>query len=143
MRDNQLSDQIAPTIVVVFDDLLGVREQVPDDLRHRIKKLLLGHGERWTISPDVEAAVSNLLWRLDANLEVVTFTAPEGRVADLLEAAHFPAMARATTSQDLARELAYRPDIIAVYHPYPEHQFRYGPKGRYITKDALNLIGKI
>lgn len=136
MLANDLSAEVMPTMVVIFDDLLGTR--------HERARRLRKPAQHWALHPETEAVCNDAMWRVDANLEVVTFTADEQEVTELLLAAFFPATCvRALSSEDLARETGWRQDMRAVYHPYPDHLLRYGPCGRLITKQTLGLIGKI
>jgi hypothetical protein len=41
----------------------------------------------------------------------------------------------------LARRLVYQPDIRSIYDPFPDHQFKYGAKGRILLPEDGTLFG--
>lgn len=153
MRGNEISNETAPTIIVVFDDLIGVRRTGPpsgyqtpggslmDRMVNRLRKTPppVAH---WDVDPLVAATLMRLFTVGQATIEVVEFCDQIATITDLLDDAHVPYASLQHTHPDhLARNLAYRPDVINVYHPYPAHVMKYGARGRLVTPPFRTMIG--
>jgi hypothetical protein len=145
MRHGDLSNKMLPRIVVVFEGKLGI---VPEDKRKSYSRLC--QKNRWReamkcyeLDELVLAKLLDLRWRLDMNVSIVTWLGEQAAaaIADLMDEQGIPiGNCFSSTPSKLSRELAYAPDIVAVYDPDPDHVFTYGSKGVILT-DA-NQIGR-
>lgn len=149
MERGEISNVTAPVSIVVFDGLLGVRLPVPEispinRLVRKLRKEPPSPEFRWEINRITADGMYQAFWR-GAAFEVVTFAGPAGVIEDLLARANVPyrGPVRQTTSEELARELAHRPDVARVYHAIPEHGLRYGARGLYLAPENRDKIGII
>jgi hypothetical protein len=134
-----------PRLVVVFEGAVGI---VPDDQRKLYAKLC--QKNKWWQAIDcyelnghMLSKLLDLRWRLDINVNLVTWLGDEAAEAiqERMDDEGIPVGGCfASTPSRLTRELAYAPDIVAVYDPDPDHVFTYGSKGVVLT-DA-NQIGR-
>lgn len=145
MKHGDLSAEVAPRIVIVFEGIVGILPD-PNDKKYlkAINKKLWAEAIRcWKL----DGRVLGLLWHLTANkslnIEVCTWLGPDmaEAIRDLLDEANVPVRdVWSSTPAKLSRELAYLPDIIKVYDPDPNHVFTYGGKGEYVT--TVSQIGR-
>ena len=145
MLKGDLSNKMLPRLVVVFEGAVGV---VPDDRRKSYFKLC--QKKRWQqaincyeLNDLMLSKLLDLRWRQDVNVNLVTWLGDEAAVAiqDRMDEEGIPVGGCfASTPSRLSRELAYAPDIIAVYDPDPDHIFTFGSKGIILTD--VNQIGK-
>jgi hypothetical protein len=133
-----------PRLLIVFEGAIGV---LPVDKQAAFDKAV--RKRRWWEAIDLyelnELILSKILdlhWRLDINITVVTWMGEDAELAISmrLDDEGIPVGTMSSSPNRLARELAYRPDIMAVYDPDPAHVFTYGGKGVVLT-DA-NQIGR-
>ena len=157
MFANDLDNTPVDRVIVIWDDLLGVRPKAeaeisapdPSDvpafelLRKALIKLrsINASHARWRINPLAEAACNHLNWAADVGVEIVTFdTEGQDEIERLLADSQVPYQDfYATTSEDLARNTAWRIDVQRIYTPNPEHRFRYGARTRVVSADACEI----
>jgi hypothetical protein len=151
MQGGDISNVGPPTIIVVFDDLIGHRrpglppEPSTPGQRWR-ERLRIGRtitpDTHWDLDPIVVSVLQRLFIMGRLTIDIVTFVPEVREIDDLLSAAEVPCGGVTYCAPDqLARRLAYRPDVTAVYHPYPEHGWKYGSRGRTVTPDLRTKIG--
>lgn len=145
MRDNDISNRAAARCAIVFEGALGF---LPKDKEREFGKLMeKGRWSDavglWEVNDYLARIIWDRVWRMDMNIDVVTFLGPDGfaeALAERLGSEDLPVNeVWATTPKILARKLPMMPDLIRVYDPYEQHQLYYGGKGKYLT-DA-NQIG--
>lgn len=136
MKDGDLSNKVAPRLLLVFEGALGFCN---DDRKYR---KLAGKGkwenalEYWVINPLMANRILWLYFKKDVNTEVVTFISEEfaDELTTRLDVEGIPIhRVWYTTPAALARRIAYMPDLAAVYDPEPTRWLTYGSKGVYIT----------
>lgn len=154
MLGNDISNVGLPAIVVIFDDLIGVRAAGPppgyqppgttllDKIANRLHRTPPPPAFHWEVDRLVAAALQRLFDTGSVNIDVVEFCDQVATITTLLDEAYVPYRSLQHTRPDhLARDLALRPDIAAVYHPYPEHGLKYGSRGRLVTPHLRTMIG--
>ena len=147
MQKGDISNEVVPRLLIVFEGLLGVLDTPKD----RAAELLARKAHRWksvlaayTINEMLARHVWDIVWRKNFSVDVVTFLGDD--FADLLQERldkeNLPiGRIRSTTSDKLSRELAYDPSVIAVYDPDPSHRFTYGGKTRIMDPNAPSFYG--
>lgn len=142
MQGGDLSNESPPRIMFVFEGLLGIPKGGKFD---RIAKnsRILGRYKRLLDCYDFDEMtwrrLHDLAWRRDFRIDCATFE-PEGIIEPL--EARFNRMNLAIAHvyhyddpQDLARRLAYMPEVMYTIHGRTEWQYAFGHTGR------LGLIG--
>lgn len=146
MQRGDLSNVSAPSIVIVFEEAIG---RVPEELLMKFQKEIAKN--RWYSAVDYYALnepmlrkMMDLAWRQNINIRIVTWTHPDAvqAIQEIMDEENVPVReVFYTTPERLARELAYRPDIIKIYDPDPAHRFTYGGKGEILTD--YNQLGRL
>ena len=147
MYKGDISNEVSPRLVVVFEGLLGVlpnarvraAESVARKARRWKKAVSL-----WEINELAGRAIWDVTMRKHQTVDVATYLGEEfaEALAERLDDENLPiSKVWATEPHLLARELAYRPDLAAIYDPNPAHQFTYGGKGRILGPESANLFG--
>ena len=148
MQKGDISNEVVPRLLVVFEGLLGVLDNPKD----RAAELLARKAHRWkavlnayTINPELAKHIWHMVWQKNYSLDVVTFLGDD--FADLLQERldkeNLPiGRIRSTTPDRLSRELAYDPSVIAVYDPDPSHRFKYGSKTFIMSPSAPTFFGE-
>jgi hypothetical protein len=145
MERNDLSSDPVPRCAIVFE---GALAWLPDARAEKEFNRLAGRG-KWDDAVDLfefneklEVALWDRSWRKSLQFDVVTFLGPDdwaAAVARRIGDEELPVhKVWASTPKTLARRLAYMPELVRVYHAYPQYQLYFGQKGRYLT-DANQL----
>jgi hypothetical protein len=143
MQNGDLSNHVAPRLLLVFEGALGFctdRPKYDKAARKGRWEEAAGYWER------NELCCRRILWlyhRKDVAIEIVTFLG-EPFAAELkywLDSLDLPIhRVWATTPENLQRNIEYMPDLACVYDPEPRRWLMYGGKGRYLTD--INKIGE-
>jgi hypothetical protein len=146
MRGNDLSSEPVPRVALVLEGALAWPPEDPKEAKNFDRLMKRG---RWEDAADLlefnermETVIWDRSWRLSMTIDVVTFLGPDDwavavarRIGDEELPIH---KVWATTPQLLGRRLAFMPDLVRIYDPFPQHQLMFGQKGRLIT-DANQL----
>lgn len=142
MRNGDLSNEVVPKILLVFEGALGMILQ--SDRRKFDRYIAKGRWQEavalWHINPKMALKIWDVTRRLSMNLEIVTFQGPVefGRELEIrLQDEEDLPVSRvwATTVTLLSRKIAYMPDLMRIYDPNPERQLTWGGKGQIITTE--------
>jgi hypothetical protein len=129
MKHNDLSNKVSPRILLVAEDALIFQRQKPKKKASPV--------DGWVLH---EMMVRQILWlfhKKDVNIEVVTYLGDEfgEALAEWLDDEGVPvAKVWSTTPGALARNIAYMPDLAAVYDANAERWLSYGSFGRYLER---------
>lgn len=147
MQGGDISNQVAPRLVIVFENLLGL---LPSKTAEA-KAASFIKFKRWNravnvfeINEALARRIWDVTWRLNFSVDVLTYVSPEfaEAVEKRMEREDLPVgHVWFEEPNVLARKLAYMPHVACVYDPDPRHQFTYGSKGRIISPANPNLIG--
>lgn len=146
MQNGDLSSQVVPRLVLVFEGALGF---LPES-KLLAYNALGSQGDWWRAARcwDLHELMCRKIWdvvfRQSFQLEVVTYAGPDD-FADALQVRfdeeNLPiSRTLASTPARMARRLAYAPDIAAVYDADRANAFKYGGKGRLLT--SVHLLGR-
>lgn len=137
MQYGDLSNQVSPRILLIFEGSLGYLADV--DRRKYAKVVRRG---RWDLAVRYwhfnEMYVRQILWlyhKRNVNVEIVTFLGEDfaGELAARLDEEKIVVHdVWASTPTMLARQIPYMPDLSQVYDPEPDRWLTYGSKGTYI-----------
>ena len=138
-----ISNVVQPRVLLVFEGALGHINGRDIEEFNKLASygLWAGAWGCWSINELMAAKLWDVTRRQFIQVEVVTFVAPpeysepaaEG-LEEMLELHSLPVSAvHAWTPKKLARELAYMPDIAAVYDANPETWAMFGRKGAALT----------
>ena len=139
MRGGNLDNTPVPRIVIVFENAIGY---LPDAVREQWREL--SRAGKWhavarlfELDPLMLRKISDLTFRHDVSVDVVTYCGPAGfarALERLFERENVPVrIVTATTPERMARRTSYEPDIRAVFDGNSEHAMVYGPKGVHLT----------
>lgn len=145
IRNNDLSSDPVPRVAIVFE---GALAWLPDPKAERHFAKLIERGQfndavnLFEFNEKLETIIWDRSWRMSMQIDVITFLGPDDFAAAVARRIHDEELpihkVWATTPKTLARRLAYMPELVRVYHAYPQHQLYFGQKGRYLT-DANQL----
>lgn len=134
VKHGDLSNKPSPRIVVVFEGAVGIIDQGSQKTFDRLSKR-----GRWIQAMKCYALqeimlrkLLDLTYRENFNVQIVTWLGEEAASAikQIMDEENIPVLGVfASTPSRLSRDLAYNPDIMAVYDPDPDHRFTYGSKG--------------
>lgn len=145
MRKGELSNQVLPRILVVFEDLIA---SLPDT-KTKILAATAAKRKKWdqvanyyelNIKPS--QGIRDLYWRHHYRVDVITFTDPNfvSPIREKLDAENmFFGGVHYYTPSRLLGDLTYDPSILAVFDPDESRILTWGSKGRYCSPDTLNL----
>lgn len=148
MKNGDISNAVAPRLLLVFEGALGHIEEpdVPDF------NALASHG-KWTQAWDlwhINEGMAGMIWHVTRTqmiqVSVVTYIA-DSKEAGLgltacLDSHGLPiSQVMATTPARIAREIAYMHDVAAIYDANPESWAMYGRRGRALTN--VNDFGRL
>jgi hypothetical protein len=131
VQGGDLSNELVPRLVLVFEHLVGV---VPNSLE-QVKFSGFVRTRRWKRAVNV-LVVNDLL-------EVVTFLHPDAvePIADWIDREDLPVHRVWNTDPNkLARKIATMPDLAAIFDPDPAHQLTFGRKGRIINPAQPDIL---
>ena len=141
MRNGDLSNEVVPRIVLVFEGALGFLRDTDRKAfnRHLSRERWFEAASMWLISDLVAARIWYITKYLSVTLDVVTFEgSPEFGEALEIRLQDFEELpihhVWATRTELLARKIAYMPDLQCIYDPNPERWLTWGAKGRPITR---------
>lgn len=141
MLKGDLSNKMLPRIVVVFEAGVG---EVPADKEKQFHKAMqkkryaeaVGY---FDLNEIMLRKLLDLKWRKDVNVSIVTWMGDDmaSAIAEKMDDEGIPiGECFASTPYKLARSLAYKPDVIAVYDSDDGHVFTYGGKGVVLVDPA-------
>lgn len=147
MERGDISNEISPRLVIVYENLLGL---LPTKA-HQAKAASYVKFHRWKRAVNVfetNDILARRLWdvtfRLRFQVEVLTYLDEQAveHIQKRMDDEDMP-VSRVWFMQPhvLSRELAYMPQVAAIYDPNPAHQFTYGSRGRIISPANPQLIG--
>lgn len=146
MQGGDLSNEVEPRLLVVFEGLLGIHT----DARDRAKYVSLMKFHRYdrairtfTLNERMQRVIWDTVFRRKYAVDVVTFLHEElaDPLKDALDDQSLP-VGRVWYSQKqvLARSLNYRPDVVGVFHPGNDAMI-FGSKGYTVNPANPVLIG--
>lgn len=146
MRGGDLSNEVVPRAVLVFEGALGFIDRNDQRAFGRAirRKRWDDAAECWQLFDLMVTRIWYVATRLSVTLDVVTFAGPpefgEALERRLQDAEELPVhRVWATTVELLCRKIAYMPDLAVIYDPEPSRQFTWGAKGRILTD--INQLG--
>lgn len=143
MINGDLSNKVAPRLLLIFEGALGFCTDRPKFDKAVKKKHFDEAVGYWERNEFCCRKILHLYHKRDVNFEVVTFLG-EGFAAELtywIGNLDLPIhRVWSTTPENLARNIAYMPDLACVYDPEPSRFMAYGAKGRYLSD--INQIGE-
>jgi hypothetical protein len=142
MEGGDLSNEMAPRIIVIFNELIG---GIPHSRNTRVE--LLRAARRWKavaeaydINLAIRAKLHDLTWRHGLRVDCVLLDHP--KVAEAMEK-RFNRMNLAIANvyamdelKELVDRLPYMPEVVAVVFGNPEWLYAFGGRGR-LGLDAL------
>lgn len=138
VQNGDLSNQVAPRIIIVFDGAVG---WIPEDKKKDFARLVSKN--RWhdafesclRVNETMFRKILDLAWRKNVNIHMVTWMGDEAatEIENLMEMVPVRGCF-SSTPEILARMLPYNPDVVAIYDPDPGHVFTYGSTGVLLEK---------
>lgn len=145
MQGNNLSNTVAPRLVVIFEGGMAYMpsENVDKFLEFKRKNKWWKVIECYQYFPAVIAQIERLNRNTNVNFEVCTWMGDDAAeaIANDLDEMSLPIRSVwSSTPDELGRSLVWLPDIAYIYDPDPDHLLKYGKKG-VLFKDA-NQLGR-
>lgn len=149
MMKGELSSQVLPRTLVVFEGLLGI---LPDtkskalEALYRKRKQWDKAVKQYRLSEPTKQGIRDVYWRHHYRVDILTFLGADfaDAVRDRLDQKNLLFGDVVTyDQQELMYELTYDRSILAVLDPAPERMLTWGSRGRYTTPEDLNLMGII
>lgn len=155
MERGDISNDVVPRLVIAFEGMLGIPKPVPQERRFvGIRQLSRQFGKRKALTDElmdgfeINETLAKVIWdtvyRYAYRIDVVTYLGEEFAEAleKRLDDEHLPiSSVWADEPHKLARAIAYRPDIAAIFDN--DHHLFYGSKGRILPAGATSLIGAL
>lgn len=141
MKDGDISSEVAPRILVVFEGIIGSLH--PKKEKQYLRAVRRSRWDEaiscWELNEHSLRVIWDLTYRRAQAVDVVTFVSQQ--FADVLAARldeeDMPVhRVWFSTPPRLARMLAYMPDVTAVYDADESHVFTYGAKGHVLSDPA-------
>lgn len=141
MRGNDLSNKVSPRHVIVFEGGLATLplEREKDFQKSCKRRRLWEAISYWQWNHLMLAQIERIVRNMDVNIEVCTWMTEDMAFAigEELDKMNIPVRSVwASSPFKLAQDLAYLPDIAAIYDPDPEHVLTYGRRGVYLTNPS-------
>lgn len=148
MQGGDISNLVVPRLVIVWENLLGILPEKADEAKfstylrfHRWKRAV----NVYRINEPLAQRIWDVTFRLNFSVDVVTFLGCEDfaeAVQERIDREGLPVgHVWFEEPSQLARSLAYRPDIACVFDANPHHQLTFGSKGRIISAAAPDIHG--
>lgn len=147
MQKGDISNQVSPRLLVVFENLVGLLETPTDRAKfdtykkfHQWKRAV----NLFTVNEELAKHAWDITWRYGYTLDCVTWMQDElaDHVESWLDDQGLPFSSfRTYDPNKLARRIATMPDVAAIYDPDIRHRFLFGSKGRILSPDNPNLMG--
>lgn len=148
MQGNDLGSGVEPRLVLVFEGLIGILPNKKAELAYGMNMRLHRWGkavDQFVLHTKMGHQIYNVTYNKGYNLEALTFLGEPmaDKIMEWIDEENLPiGRVRHNTPDGLARELAYMPDVAAIYHPFQDMTFKLGGKGRYLNPaGSLDIIG--
>lgn len=146
MQNGDLSNELVPRLVLVFEHLVGTLASKPDQLKFGTY-VRLGRWKRavalFQVNELLAKQMWHVTWHLHHQLEVVTYLHADAiqPVSDWIDDNDLPVhRVWATEPNKLARKIATMPDLAAIFDPDPKHALTFGRKGRIINPAQPDIL---
>lgn len=141
MKNGDLSNQVAPRILIVFEGAVGYLppDKVDAFLKHEKKSEWRKAIACFDLNWDILGQVLRITRTKNYNVSVVTWLPQEAAdaVEEILIENNIPVRSVLSSSPEaLAKMLPYNPDVVTVYDPVPEHVLTFGSKGYVLTRPS-------
>lgn len=138
MKGGDISNEQAPRIVFTWEHLLfripikSEKLEAKYIRRGSYRKAL----DLWEEERVVRRLLHDTAWRRSIPVDILVIEHPQGFVdllRDRLDSNNYPCNRLYCSSpQEFSQELAFMPEITAVYHADPRAPFLYGSKGKFM-----------
>lgn len=146
MQGGDLSGELVPRLVLVFENLVGI---VPSSLS-RVSYESFIRTKRWKraipyfrVNDALAKQMWHVTWHLHYQLEVVTFLHEDAvePIQTWIDVEDLPVhRVWYSDPNKLARKIATMPDLAAIFDPDPAHQLTFGRKGRIINPAQPDIL---
>lgn len=141
MEHGNLSNKVAPRIVLVFEGALGFCTNISKHDKAVRKGKWESAMKYWSLNDLCLRKLMYLYFKKDVNIEIVTYLGEEFAKELQIELQDLPFhRVWATTPFDLGLKVDYMNDLAMVYDPEPKRWLMYGKKGRFLS--SVNQIGE-
>lgn len=148
MQGGDIDNRVVPRLVIVWEHLLGLHTSKAAEAKfssymrfHRYKRAV----NTFDVNEQLARRIWDVTYRLNFSLDVVTHLGGEEfgeALSERLDRENLPiGHIWYEDANQLARDLAYRIDIAAVFFADPRYQLTYGSKGRLISAANPDIIG--
>jgi hypothetical protein len=148
MLGNDIDNGVEPRVLFVFEGLVARPPSGSDVVKAKVAAKF-GRWDtvlrQWELDSMATRQMWDLVSRRNMRFDVVTFTHGEGFAEAI--AKRFDDLALPVTrvlyyadQQELARDLAFQPDVQRVFHADPRQSLMFGGRGRYVSNLSLDLL---
>jgi hypothetical protein len=148
MQGGDIGNTVVPRLVIVFENLLGLHPTKASEAKFgsymrfkRYKRAV----DTFEINEQLARRIWDITVRMNFSVDLVTHlggTAFAEALQERIDGENLPlGHIWYEDSTQLARNLAYRIDIAAVFFADPRYTLTYGSKGRLISASHPDIIG--
>lgn len=145
MQRGDLSNELVPRLVLVFENLVGIVPKGPS----RVSYEGFLRTKRWKraipyllVNDLLAKQMWHVTWHLHYQLEVVTFLHEDAvqPISDWIDVQDLPVhRVWYSDPNKLARKIATMPDLAVIFDPDPRHALTFGRKGRIINPASPDI----
>lgn len=146
MQGGDISGDLVPRIVLVFEHLVGVLPTASQGAQFSAYRRIRSWKRAvrlFQVNDLLAKQMWHVTWHLHHQLEVVTFLHDDAvqPISDWIDEHDLP-VHRVWYSEPnkLARKIATMPDLAAIFDPDPAHQLTFGRLGRIINPAAPDIL---
>jgi hypothetical protein len=146
VKGNDLSNELVPRFVLVFEHLVGVLPTATRSAQFNAYRTIRSWKRAvsmFQVNEMLARHMWHVSWHMHHQLEVVTYLHPDAveYVTEWIDIAGLP-VHRVWYAEPfkLARQIATMPDLAAIFDPDPAHQLTFGRKGRILDPANPDLI---
>ena len=146
MQGGDLSNELVPRVALVFENLVGVLPNASQVARFNAYRQIRSWKRAvgvFRVNEPLARQMWHVTWHLHHQLEVVTYLHPDAvEPVEVWIDEHDLPVHRVwyDDPNKLARRIATMPDLAAIFDPDPQHQLRFGRKGRIINPAQPDIL---
>lgn len=146
MEGGDLSNEVVPRLLFVFENLLGLLPTA----KHEAQAVKYFRRKQYTkalsvfeVNEPLAQRIWDMTWRLKFSVDLVTWIPNpfKNYLSDWVDQQDLP-IGHVTHQNPttFARKLSYMPHVAALFDPDPSHQFTWGSKGRIVNPYDLTTL---
>lgn len=148
MQGNDLGSGVQPRLILVFEGLIAFLPNKKAEVTYGASMRFHRWGRavnQFVMNEHMEHRIYDVTYNKGYNVEALTFLGDPmaDKIMEWIDEHYLPVgRVRSHSPDELAKKVAYMPDVAAIYHPFKDMTFKFGGKGRYLDPSGpLDIIG--